>query len=118
MRLLRSSPKDALNVHTNEKRMDNLNKVLGIIADLTPVVENNEPVTKAYFRQVPLMVTTLCQFMFDEFGITDRIVKENSQICNVNQDLRFNDHVTCTRNDMEKSQRTFMLTLALLSLIA
>ena len=52
------------------------------------------------------MVTTLCQIMFDEYGVTDRIVNENSQIRNVNQDLRFNDHVTRTRNDMEKSQRT------------
>ena len=36
----------------------------------------------------------------------DLIVNENNQICNVNQDLGFNEHVTCTRNDMEKSQRT------------
>ena len=36
----------------------------------------------------------------------DQTVKENSQICNVNQDLRFNDHVTRTCNDKEKSQRT------------
>ena len=38
--------------------------------------------------------------------MTDQVVNENSQIRNVNQDLRFNDHVTRTRNDMEKSQRT------------
>ena len=44
--------------------------------------------------------------MFDEYGVTDRIVNENSQIRNVNQDLRFNDHVTRTRNNMEKYQRT------------
>ena len=61
---------------------------------------------KANFRQVLFMVTTLCQFMFDEYGVTNRIVKENSQICNVNQDLRFNDHVTLTCNDVEKAQRT------------
>ena len=36
----------------------------------------------------------------------DLIVNENNQICNVNQDLGFNEHVTRTRNDMEKSQRT------------
>ena len=44
--------------------------------------------------------------MFDEYGVTNGIVKENSQICNVNQDLRFNDHVTLTCNDVEKAQRT------------
>ena len=52
------------------------------------------------------MVTTLWQFSFDEYGVTDRIVNENSQNLNVNQDLRFNEHVTRTRNDMERSQRT------------
>ena len=50
----------------------------------------------ADFKQVLFMVTTLCQFMFDEYGLTDQIVNENSQIRNVNQDLRFNDHVTRT----------------------
>ena len=44
--------------------------------------------------------------MFDEYGVTDRIVNENSQICNFYQNLRFNDHVTRTCNDMEKYQRT------------
>ena len=58
-------PKDASNVCTNNKGLDHFNKVLGIIEDLTPIVENNEPVTKANFRQVLFMVTTLCQFMFD-----------------------------------------------------
>ena len=52
------------------------------------------------------MVTTLCQFLFDEYGVTDWIVNENSQIWNVDQNLQFNEHVTCTRNDMERSQRT------------
>ena len=46
------------------------------------------------------MMTTICQFL------SDRIVKENKQIRNANQDLRYNNHVTCTPNDMEKSQRT------------
>ena len=98
-------PKDASNVRTNDKQHDHFNKVLGIIEDLTPIVENNEPVTKADFRQVLFMVKTLCQFMFDEYGVMDRIVNENSQIRNVNQDLRFNDHVTRTRKDMEKSSK-------------
>ena len=42
--------------------------------------------------------------MFDEYGVTDRIVNENSQIRNVNQNLRF--QVMRTHNDMEKYQRT------------
>ena len=42
------------------------------------------------------MVTTLCQFFFYEYSVTDQVVNENSQIRNVNQDLRFNDHVTRT----------------------
>ena len=58
------------------------------------------------FRDVLIMVSSICQFLFDEYGVTDRIVKENSQIRNVNQDLRYNDHVTRTRNDMEESQRS------------
>ena len=96
--------KDASNVRTKDKRLDHFNKVLGIIEDLTPIVDSNEPVTKANFRKVLFMVTTLCQLMFDEYGIKDRILNENSQIRNVNQDQRFNDHVMLTRNDMEKSQ--------------
>ena len=51
-----------------------------------------------------LIVTTFCQFLFDEYGVTDRIVNENSQIRNVNQNLRF--QVMRTHNDMEKYQRT------------
>ena len=52
------------------------------------------------------MMSSICQFLFDEYGVTDRIFKENCQIRNVNQDLQYNDHVTRTHNDMEKSQRT------------
>ena len=52
------------------------------------------------------MMTTICQFLFEEYDVSDRIVKENQQIRNANQDLRYNNHVTRTRNDMEKSQRT------------
>ena len=70
-------PKDALNVRTNDKQLDHFNKVLGIIEDLTPIVDSNEPVTKANFRKVLFMVTTLCQLMFDEYGIKDRKIFES-----------------------------------------
>ena len=53
-----------------------------------------------------MMLNIICQFLFEEYDVSDRIVKENKQIRNANQDLRYNDHVTRTRNDMEKSQRT------------
>ena len=59
-------PKDTSKVHASEKRRDHLDKVLKIIAELTPIGESNEPVTKANFRNVLLMVTILCQFLFDE----------------------------------------------------
>ena len=59
-------PKDTSKVHASEKRWDHLDKVLKIIAELTPIGESNEPVTKANFRNVLLMVTILCQFLFDE----------------------------------------------------
>ena len=85
---------------------NDLDKVLEIIAELTPISENNKRVTKADFRNVLLMVTTLCQFLYDGYSVTDQIVNENNQIRNVNQDLRFNEQFTRTCNDMEKSQRT------------
>ena len=77
-----------------------------MIEKLTPIGESNKPITNKDFRDVLIMVSSICQFLFDEYGVTDQIVKENSQIRNVNQDLRYNDHVTRTRNDMEKLQRT------------
>ena len=73
-----------------------------MIEKLTPIGECKEPITNKDFRDVLIMMSSICQFLFVEYGVTDRIVKENSQICNVNQDLRYNDHVTCTHNDMEK----------------
>ena len=51
-------PKDTSKICANQKPLESFIKVLGIIGDLTPTVENNEPVTKADFRQVLLMVTT------------------------------------------------------------
>ena len=52
--------------HLTNARTKNDSKTLtkfGIIAELTPIVEKNEPVTKADLRQVLLMVTTLCQYV-------------------------------------------------------
>ena len=77
-----------------------------MIGELTPIGESKVPITNKDFRDVLMMMSSICQFLFDEYGVTDRIVKENNQIHNVNQDLRYNDHVTRTCNDIEKSQRT------------
>ena len=95
-----------MNQLASEKRKEHLNKVVNMIGKLTPIGENNEPIRNKDFRDVLLMMLSICTFLFDEYDVTDQIVKENSQICNMNQDLRYNDHVTCTRNDMEKLQRT------------
>ena len=80
-------PKDALNQRASEKRKEHLNKVVNMIGKLTPIGESNEPITNKDFRDVLLMMSSICTFLFDEYGMTDQIVKENSQICNVNQDL-------------------------------
>ena len=37
-------PKNASNEHASQKGLDHLHKVLKIIAELTPIVESNEPV--------------------------------------------------------------------------
>ena len=99
-------PKDALNQLASKKRKEHLSKVVTMIGKLTPIGESKVPITNKDFRDVLMMMASICQFLFDEYGVTDRIVKENNQIRNVNQDLQYNDHVTRTHNDMEKSQRT------------
>ena len=99
-------PKDALNKLDSEKRKENLNNVVAMIKELTPIGKSNVPVTNKDFKQVLMMLSTICQFLFEEYDVSDKIDNENKQIRNANQDLRYNDHVTRTRNDMEKSQRT------------
>ena len=99
-------PKDVLNQCASKKRKEHLNKVVNMIWKLTPIGESKESSTNKDFRDVLIMMSSICQFLFDENGVMDWIVKENSQIRNVNQDLPYNDHVTRTRNDMEKLQRT------------
>ena len=56
-----------------------------MIGKPTPIGKANEPITNKDFRDVLLMMSSICTFLFDEYGLTDRIVKENSQIRNVNQ---------------------------------
>ena len=99
-------PKNASDKLVNEKRKKNLQGVMNMIKELGHIDESNKTVTNKNFKQVLMMMTTICQFLFEEYDVSDRIVKENKQIRNANQDLRYNDHVTRTRNDMEKSQRT------------
>ena len=99
-------PKNASDKMVNEQRKKNLNGVMDMIKKLGHIDESNKPVSNKDFKQVIMMMTTICQFLFEEYEVSDRIVKETKQIRNANQDLLYNSHVTRTRSDMEKSQRT------------
>ena len=90
----------------NEQRKKNLLSVFDMIKTLEHIDNSSAPVSNKDFRQVIMMMTTLCTFVSQEYEVSDRIVKETKQIRNENQDLRYNSHVTRTRSDMEKSQRT------------
>ena len=99
-------PKKVSDKTVNEQRKKNLNGVMDMIKKLGHIDESNKPVSNKDFKQVIMMMTTLCQFLFEEYEVLDRIVKETKQIRNANQDLLYNSHVTRTRSDMEKSKRT------------
>ena len=95
-----------MNQLASEKHKEHLKQVVKMIGELTPIRESKVPIINKDFRDVLMMISTICTFLFEEYDVTDRIIKENNQIRNGNQDLRYNDHVTPTRYDMEKSQRT------------
>ena len=57
-----------------------------MIGKLTLIGESKEPIMNKDFWDVLIMMLSICQFLFDEYVVTDQNVK-NSQIRNVNQDL-------------------------------
>ena len=66
-----------MNQLASKKRKEHLDQVVAMIGELTPIGESKVPITNKDFRDVLLMMASICQFLFDEYG-----------------------------NDMEKSQRT------------
>ena len=44
--------------------------------------------------------------VFEDFGTVVRVVKENREICESNQTMKYAQHCENLKKDMEKSQRT------------
>ena len=62
--------------------------------------------TKDEFFKLYSIIQCLCSYVFNEYEVTDTLIKENKEIQNSNNELKYNETVTCTQNDMEKSQCT------------
>ena len=52
---------------------------MDMIKELEPIGESNVPVTNKDFKQVLMMLTTICQFLFEEYDVSDKISKKNKQ---------------------------------------
>ena len=62
-------PKDALNQLASKKRKEHLNKVVTMIGKLTPIGESKVPITNKDFRDVLMMMFSICQFLFDKYEV-------------------------------------------------
>ena len=81
-------------------------KVIKLLSDLKPTIETDKTPTKNKFIKLCLIIQCLCTYVFDKYEVTDTLIKENKEIRNLNNDMKYNKIVTRTGNDMEKAQCT------------
>ena len=73
--------------------------------ELKPTIETDQAPTKNEFIKLYSIIQCLCTYVFDEYKVTDTLIKKK-EIQNSNNDMKYNETVTRTQNDMEKAQRT------------
>ena len=76
------------------------------MSKLKPTIETDQTPTKDEFVKLYSIIQCLCTYVFNEYEVMDTLIKENKEIRNSNNDMKYNKTVTRTRNDMEKSQHT------------
>ena len=92
----------------NKTRDEFYEKVVDIMKGLAPMVSNEDaPIpNREAFKALYQIVVFLSHVVFEDFGSVERIVKENREIHESNQTMKYAQHCENLKKDMEKSQRT------------
>ena len=89
------------------KRNEIYENVVKIMGNLAPIIadDNIIPNRKAFMEMYQIIVY-LSSAVFEDFGTIDRVVKENREIRESNQTMKYAQHCEKVKKEMEKSQRT------------
>ena len=90
----------------NGNRNETYEKVVGILNELGPIVTNRDSPTPEAFNALYQIVIYLADVVLKDFSTVDRVVKENREIRESNQNMKYAQHCENLKREMEKSQRT------------
>ena len=89
-----------------ENRDEVYEKVVNIMEGLAPMISDNATPDHASFKALYQLVIYLTHVVFEDYGTVDRVVKENREIRESNQTMKYAQHCENLKKDMEKAQRT------------
>ena len=89
-----------------ENRDEVYEKVVNIMKGLAPMVSDNGTPDHASFKALYQLVIYLTHVVFEDYSTVDRVVKENREIRESNQTMKYAQHCENLKKDMEKAQRT------------